>query len=141
MNNGNKETALNSFKPNSIEKTMQFVKDNYLKTIHGFCKENLSALRHVHADIVEEKILVKKMKRFGSVSIRKLSENEAAEKGMYYFQCNDFMSELVYSLHRIVMPAKDHLDLNFKPFNYIQITKITDFAAKWLLYNVVDKFS
>lgn len=133
MNNGNTETALNllqTYVREDIEKTMQFVKDNYLKTIHGFCKENLSALRHVHADIVEEKILVKKMKRFGSVSIRKLSENEAAEKGMYYFQCNDFMSELVYSLHRIVMPAKDHLDHNFKPFNYIQITKITDFAAK-----------
>ncbi len=73
-------------------------------------------------------------KIFGSVSVRKLSENAATDKGMYYFQCNDFMSELVYSLHRIVMPAKDHLDHNFKPFNYIQVTKITDFADKLANY-------
>ena len=111
-----------------IDLTMEFVKEKYISTIDAFCKENLRALRSLNTDIDGEKSRVKKMKRYGAMGIRKLSDNDASEKGLYYFQCIDFMSEIVYSLQRISLPCEDHIDNNFSPLSEEQKDEISTVA-------------
>ena len=46
-----------------------------------------------------EKQLIKQMKRTGTVAMCcRLDNNTVLEKGLYYYQGNDFASELVYSI-------------------------------------------
>ena len=50
----------------------------------------------------------------------RLNNNTVLEKGLYYFQGNDFASELVYSIGRLCEPCLEHIDNNFKPLDAIQ---------------------
>jgi len=111
-----------------IDRTLEFVRQKYLETIDAFCRENLRILRSLNSDIDAEKSKIKKMKRMGTLGIRKLSETNAIEKGIYYVQCNDFMSESVYSLHRITLPCEDHIDNNFNPLSEEQKEEISTIA-------------
>lgn len=111
-----------------IDRTLEFVRQKYLDTIDSFCRENLRTLRSLNAKIEIEKSRLKKIKRMGTLGIRKLSESNAIEKGLYYVQCNDFMSELVYSLHRITLPCEEHIDNNFNPLSDEQKDEIYTIA-------------
>jgi phosphate/sulfate permease len=111
-----------------IDLTLEFIKEKYMSTIDAFCKENLRTLRSLNTDIDGEKSRVKKMKRYGAMGIRKLSDSDASEKGLYYFQCIDFMSEIVYSLQRISLPCEDHIDNNFCPLSEEQKEEISTIA-------------
>ena len=111
-----------------IDLTLEFIKEKYMSTIDAFCKENLRTLRSLNTDIDGEKSRIKKMKRYGAMGIRKLSDNDASEKGLYYFQCIDFMSEIVYSLQRISLPCEDHIDNNFSPLSEEQKDEISTVA-------------
>ncbi len=108
-----------------INLTLEFVKEKYLSTIDAFCSENLRKLRSLNTDIDFEKERVKKIKRNGAMGIRKLSDNDANEKGLYYFQCIDFISEVVYSLQRISLPCEDHIDNNLSPLSDEQKNEIS----------------
>ena len=72
-------------------------------------KESLDTVRHV-----------KQMKRTGTLAMSRLDNNTVLDKGLYYFQGNDFASELVYSVGRLVEPCLEHIDNNFKPLDAIQ---------------------
>lgn len=111
-----------------INLTLEFVKEKYLSTIDAFCRENLRILRSLNTDIDLEKERVKKIKRNGAMGIRKLSDTDANEKGLYYFQCIDFISEVVYSLKRISLPCEDHIDNNFSPLSDEQKNEISTIA-------------
>lgn len=49
-------------------------------------------------------------------------------KGLYYYQGNDFASELVYSVGRLCEPCLEHIDNNFNPLDAIQKGEFTDVA-------------
>lgn len=55
------------------------------------------------------------MKRTGTLAMCRLDNNTVLEKGLYYYQGNDFASELVYSVGRLCEPCLEHIDNNFKP--------------------------
>lgn len=44
----------------------------------------------------------------------------AIEKGLYYYQGNDFASEIIFSIRRLAEPMKDHIDNNFSPLSPVQ---------------------
>lgn len=111
-----------------ISATLDFMQQNYWNTIEAFCHENLRELRSLRNKMDNKKADMKKIIRMGTLGIRKLSDVSAIERGMYYYQCNDFMSELVYSLNRIVMPAEEHIDNNFNPLNDDQKAEILSTA-------------
>ena len=56
----------------------------------------------------------------GTLAMSRLDNNTVLDKGLYYFQGNDFASELVYSVGRLVEPCLEHIDNNFKPLDAIQ---------------------
>ena len=75
-----------------------------------------------------EKQLIKQMKRTGTVAMCRLDNNTVLEKGLYYYQGNDFASELVYSISRLCEPCLEHIDNNFNPLDAIQKGEFSDVA-------------
>ena len=75
-----------------------------------------------------EKHLIKQMKRTGTVAMCRLDNNTVLEKGLYYYQGNDFASELVYSISRLCEPCLEHIDNNFNPLDAIQKGEFSDVA-------------
>ena len=103
-----------------LHKVLSFAQENFERTVTSFLHENLRGLRRVNGSVKFEKQLIKQMKRTGTLAMSRLDNNTVLEKGLYYFQGNDFASELVYSVGRLVEPCLEHIDNNFKPLDAIQ---------------------
>jgi phosphate/sulfate permease len=103
-------------KENAIE-TMHYITERYEQVIDAFCKEELKVLRNLSGKIDSHKDDVKKIKRLGTLGIRKLSPNDAFERGLYFYQANDFIGELIYSLAKISVACEEHIANNFNPLN------------------------
>ncbi len=74
------------------------------------------------------------MKRSGTVAMCRLDNNTVLEKGLYYYQGNDFASELVYSISRLCEPCLEHIDNNFNPLDAIQKGEFSDVSAEDITY-------
>jgi len=109
-----------------LTKVLEFAQDNFERTVTAFLHENLRGLRRAMGAVKFEKQLIKQMKRTGTVAMSRLDNNTVLEKGLYYYQGNDFASELVYSIGRLCEPCLEHIDNNFKPLDAIQKGEFTD---------------
>ena len=109
-----------------LGKVMDFTKNNFERTVTAFLHENLRGLRRAMGSVKFEKQLIKQMKRTGTLAMSRLDNNTVLEKGLYYFQGNDFASELVYSIGRLCEPCLEHIDNNFKPLDAIQKGEFAD---------------
>ena len=103
-----------------LTKVLDFVIENFERTATSFLHENLRGLRRATGAVKFEKQLIKEMKRTGTLAISRLDNKTILEKGLYYYQGNDFASELVYSVGRLCEPCLEHVDNNFKPLDAIQ---------------------
>lgn len=103
-----------------LNSTLLFAKDTLYKVTHGFMDENLKSLRQSLHEIEEKKIHIKQVKRVGTLGVSQLDHDIAIEKGLYYYQGNDFSSELIYSIRRMAEPCRDHIDNHFNPLSTIQ---------------------
>ena len=101
-------------------KLFQFAGENYDRIITSFFNENLRGLRKATGAIKFEKQLVKQMRRIGASAMSRLDNNMLLEKGLYYYQGNDFALELVYSMDRMCEPILEHTDNNFNPLDETQ---------------------
>ena len=123
MNTNDSSEALVLFREhtrNELESVLVFAGEKFDKSVHGFMNENLRDLRKVLAAIEEQKLHLRQVKRIGTLGVTQLDRAIAVEKGLYYYQGNDFASEIVFSLRRMTEPCKDHIDNNFKPLNDAQ---------------------
>ncbi|MEG1543223.1 MAG: inorganic phosphate transporter [Tannerellaceae bacterium] len=115
--------ALSLFRQHSrdeLQSVLLFSAESLDKAANGFIKENLRDLRKVLIAIEEKKIHLKQVKRVGTLGVTQLDHDIAIEKGLYYYQGNDFASEIVFSIRRLTEPCKDHIDNNFTPLSTIQ---------------------
>ena len=118
LNATDKDEALSLLQQQAKDDMMdalEFVSENYKNTVDAFCCENLRTLRSIRNQVDNKRKEMRDVIRMGTLGIRKLSDASAIERGLYYYQSNDFASELVYSLHRIVTPCEEHIDNNFNP--------------------------
>ena len=109
-----------------LGKILEFTEDNFERTVTAFLHENLRGLRRAMGFVKFEKQLIKQMKRTGTLAMCRLDNNTVLEKGLYYYQGNDFASELVYSVGRLCEPCLEHIDNNFKPLDTIQKGEFAD---------------
>lgn len=113
-----------------LSKILEYAEDNFERTVTAFLHENLRGLRRAMGSTKLEKQLIKQMKRTGTVAMCKLDNNTVLEKGLYYYQGNDFASELVYSIARLCEPCLEHTDNNFNPLDTIQKGEFGDVAQE-----------
>lgn len=109
-----------------LAKVLAFTEENFERTSTSFLHENLRGLRRSMGAVKFEKQLIKQMKRTGTVAMSHLDNNTILEKGLYYYQGNDFASELVYSVGRMCEPCLEHVDNNFMPLDAIQKGEFAD---------------
>ena len=97
--------------------------------------ENLRELRKVMSAIEEKKSYLKQVKRVGTLGVTQLEHDIAIDKGLYYYQGNDFASEIVFSIRRLTEPGKEHVDNHFSPLSEVQkedFGKMTDEIVSFL---------
>lgn len=109
-----------------LSKVLEYAETNFELTVTSFLHENLRGLRRAMGSTKFEKQLIKQMKRTGTVAMCRLDNNTVLEKGLYYYQGNDFASELVYSIARLCEPCLEHIDNNFNPLDAIQKGEFSD---------------
>ncbi len=117
--------ALSLFREHSREElhsVLLFTSEMLDKSVRGFMNENLRELRKVLTSVEEKKIHLKQVKRVGTLGVTHLDHDIAVEKGLYYYQGNDFASEIVFCIRRMTDACKEHVDNNFSPLNDIQKT-------------------
>lgn len=125
------DTALGLMRQHTREelgKVLEYAEQNFELTVTAFLHENLRGLRRAMGATKFEKQLIKQMKRTGTVAMCKLDNATVLEKGLYYYQGNDFASELVYSISRLCEPCLEHIDNNFNPLDAIQKGEFGDVA-------------
>ena len=131
MQTSNSDEALQLMRQHNREelgKVLEYAETNFELTVTSFLHENLRGLRRSMGSTKFEKQLIKQMKRTGTVAMCKLDNNTVLEKGLYYYQGNDFASELVYSIARLCEPCLEHTDNNFNPLDAIQKGEFGDVA-------------
>ena len=131
MQTSNSDEALQLMRQHTREelgKVLEYAETNFELTVISFLHENLRGLRRSMGSTKFEKQLIKQMKRTGTVAMCKLDNNTVLEKGLYYYQGNDFASELVYSIARLCEPCLEHTDNNFNPLDAIQKGEFGDVA-------------
>lgn len=111
-----------------LAKVLEYAETNFELTVNSFIHENLRGLRRAMGSTKFEKQLIKQMKRTGTVAMCRLDNTTVLEKGLYYYQGNDFASELVYSIARMCEPCLEHIDNNFNPLDAIQKGEFSDVA-------------
>lgn len=108
---------LRKYSKENTTETLQYVAERYSQVIDAFCNEELKILRNLSGKIDSHKDDVKKIKRLGTLGIRKLSASDAFERGLYFYQANDFIGELIYALAKISVACEEHIANNFNPLN------------------------
>lgn len=133
-----KREALSLFREHSRDElcnVLDFASDAFYRSVHGFMDENLRELRKVMAGIEEKKSYLKQVKRVGTLGVTQLEHDIAIDKGLYYYQGNDFASEIVFSIRRLTEPSKEHVDNHFSPLSDVQkadFGKMTDSIVSFL---------
>lgn len=115
--------ALSLFREHSrdeLTSVLTFAADSLDRSVHGFMNENLRELRKVLNEVEEKKVHLKQVKRVGTLGVTHLEHDIAVEKGLYYYQGNDFASEIIFSIRRLTEPSKEHVDNNFSPLSDVQ---------------------
>lgn len=123
LKTNNKEDILELMRKHTREelgKVLGQAEENFERAVTSFLHENLRGLRRTMESSKFQKHLIKQMKRNGTVAMSKLDNTTVLEKGLYYYQGNDFASELVYSIARLCEPCFEHIDNNFSPLDAIQ---------------------
>ncbi|WP_455637277.1 anion permease [Parabacteroides sp.] len=113
-----------------LQSDLDFTAEVFDKAVNGFMNENLRELRKVLTAVEEKKIHLKQVKRVGTLGVTQLDHDIAVEKGLYYYQGNDFASEIIFSIRRLAEPMKDHIDNNFSPLSEVQKTDFSGVSAK-----------
>ena len=133
-----KREALSLFREHSRDElcdVLNFASDTFNRSVHGFMDENLRELRKVMSAIEEKKSYLKQVKRVGTLGVTQLEHDIAIDKGLYYYQGNDFASEIVFSICRLMEPGKEHVDNHFSPLCEVQkedFGKMTDEIVSFL---------
>ena len=113
-----------------LNKVLLYAEENFDRTVNSFINENLRGLRKAMGASKFAKQLLKQMKRTGTLAMCRLDNNTVLEKGLYYYQGNDFASELVYSINRLCEPCLEHIDNNFNPLDVAQKNEFSEVSAK-----------
>lgn len=121
---------LRTYTRDEYAKLFQFTEENFERIVTSFFDENLRGLRKATGAIKFEKQLIKQMRRIGASAISRLDNNMLLEKGLYYYQGNDFAIELVYSMDRLCEPILEHTDNNFNPLDSTQKEEFNDISQQ-----------
>lgn len=104
------------------------------RSVNAVINGDLKELRRVLNDTDEKRVHLKQIKRVGTLGVTQIERDIAVDKGLYYYQGNDFASEIIYSIRRLAEPAKEHIDNNFNPLSEEEKTDLIDFLPSIIAF-------
>ena len=111
---------LRKFSREEFAKVLEWSADLYHRVTTGFLNESYRTLRKAMGDIETERRYFKQVKRLGTIGVSHLNDKVGLEKGLYYFQGNDFSYDIIHSIKRTCEPCLEHTDNNFNPLEQSQ---------------------
>lgn len=116
----------------SISGLIEFSRTAFTKTIDGFIKEDIIALRQVIADSKDRKIKMKILKR-KEIKAMQMSKNKRMMRVNTWFHLSyNCVEEILYSLRRICEPVKEHIDNSFTPLEQKYFAELEEVKTKVL---------
>lgn len=100
---------------------LRVIRSVFNNTTQGVMDENIRQLRQAVNDINAEK---RKWKRYRSkevVGMRRIDYLMAVEKNTWFHLASNNMTQIIYSLKRMLEPAVEHVDNNFTPLPKIDL--------------------
>ena len=111
---------LRQFSREEFTKVLAWSADLYERVTSGFLHESYRTLRKAMGDIETERRYFKQVKRLGTIGVSHLNDQVGLEKGLYYFQGNDFSYDIIHAIKRACEPCLEHTDNNFNPLGQAQ---------------------
>ena len=111
---------LRQFSREEFTKVLAWSADLYDRVTSGFLHESYRTLRKAMGDIETERRYFKQVKRLGTIGVSHLNDQVGLEKGLYYFQGNDFSYDIIHAIKRTCEPCLEHTDNNFNPLGQAQ---------------------
>lgn len=106
----------------TLNDAVAFSAETYKTLFEAFSNEELRPLKSSLVKIIEEKNLLKKMRRSETQGFRRINQSIALERSTWYHLCTNSCQQMLNTLTRIGEPMKEHTDNSFNPLseNYIQ---------------------
>lgn len=113
---------------------LNFTRNTFRNITQGLMQENIKSLRNASHALENEKGMWKRYRRKEIVGMRKIDYLLAVEKNTWFHLGCNSTTQIIYGLKRMLEPAIEHVDNNFKPLpaDYVEEMKP--------LCNEVDKF-
>lgn len=113
---------------------LNFSRETFHNISQGLMHENIKSLRAATHAISDEKSMWKRYRRKEIVGMRKIDYLQAVEKNTWFHLGCNSVTQIIYGLKRMLEPAVEHVDNNFKPLP-------ADYVEEFIpICNDVDKF-
>lgn len=101
---------------------LAYAVETYTLITDGFINEDLKPLRKAERSLINEKAVLKGIRRKETLCFRKIEKSVAIEKSTWFNLGINSCVSVMYSLRRICEYCKEHVDNNFTPLpnNYSQ---------------------
>ncbi len=93
----------------------EFVLDKYNNIIEGLKNDDLKQLKQTQRALEEEKTTLKKIRKKEYLALRRIPRSVALERNTWFHIGSNSSQQAVYCLKRMLEPAIEHVDNNFKP--------------------------
>lgn len=120
MNSDNKAEVWEMLKGHTAETlshSLMFSANTYKRMYDAFSKDELRPLKSSLIKIIEEKALLKQMRRFETRGLQRVPQSLAIERSTWYHLCTNSCQQMLNTLTRIGEPMKEHAENSFSPLS------------------------
>ena len=97
--------------------TLKFSANTYKLMFEAFARDDHRPLRSSLTKIVDEKGVMKKMRRFETRGMQRIDQSLAFERSTWYHLCTNSCQQMLNTLIRIGEPMKEHAENSFSPLS------------------------
>lgn len=94
---------------------LDYVCDCYAQSVEAFFNEDYRQLKQAYNSMEEQRKRHKRLRRREIIALRRINHLLAIERNTWYFHSNNALSQMLYSLKRIIEPCREHVANNFTP--------------------------
>lgn len=112
----------------TLSHTLSFSAETYKTLFNAFAKDDHRPLRTSLNMIVDEKTLMKKMRRFETRGMQRIDQTIAFERSTWYHLCTNSCQQMLNTLIRVGEPMKEHAENSFSPLSNEYVKEFTPYC-------------
>lgn len=112
----------------TLSHTLSFSAETYKRMFEAFSKDDPRPLKGSLSKIIDEKNLMKKMRRAETRGMQRIEQPLAFERSTWYHLCTNSCQQMLNTLTRIGEPMKEHTDNSFSPMSQIYIEEFSPYC-------------